>query len=444
MNISMPKGAEIIIEKLYSYGFEAYAVGGCVRDSLMGNTPDDWDITTDALPQQVKDIFSDTKVIETGISHGTVTIILNDELYEVTTFRCDGEYSDHRHPDKVKFANLLIDDLKRRDFTINAIAYNNKHGIIDPYGGVKDIENGIIKAVGNAEKRFEEDGLRILRGLRFASKLGFAIEENTANAMDNCKDYLDYVAGERKYIEICKLILGENALQVLLKYPHIIGVAIPEIKDCIGFNQQNRHHIYDVWEHTARAVVSAPKDKITRLAMLLHDAGKSLSFTVDEDGVGHFYGHAKHSVELCKSFFSRSGEAGDIRQRVERLVEYHDSTILFDVKNIKRWLGRLGEEDIFRFLDAKCADCLAQDSQYHNRLEELNALRTAIKDLLARKPCFTRGQLEVNGRDIIGLGVSGVQVGKVLDYLLDSVIEEKCKNNREELIKKAMYFIDKQ
>ncbi len=442
MNFSMPSVPERIINRLYEHGFEAYAVGGCVRDALMGKTPDDWDITTNAEPYQVKDIFADAKVIETGIAHGTVTVILNNEHYEVTTFRCDGEYSDHRHPDKVEFAKSLKEDLARRDFTVNAMAYNHKEGLIDLYGGACDLNNKLIRAVGKAEKRFEEDGLRILRGLRFASCLGFEIDENTALAMDNCKGYLHYVAGERKYVEICKLLSGQNALSVMLKHPHIIAEVVPEIKACIGFDQQNEHHIYDVWEHTARAVAVAPKDKITRLALFLHDAGKPSCFSIDENGVGHFYGHAKRSIELCKTFFSKSGEASEIRQRVEKIVEYHDSEILLDAKSIKRWLRRMGEEDIFRLVDVKRADCLAQAPKHRDRIDKLEKLRSMIGEILEQKPCFTRAQLAVNGRDIMNLGVSGVKVGEVLDYLLDLVIDEKCVNGKDELLKRAEYFID--
>ncbi|MBR2472906.1 MAG: HD domain-containing protein [Clostridia bacterium] len=442
MNILMPSGAETIINRLYEYGYEAYAVGGCVRDALMGKAPDDWDITTNAEPQQVKDIFTDAKVIETGIAHGTVTVILNSEHYEVTTFRCDGKYSDHRHPDKVEFAKNLKEDLARRDFTINAMAYNHKVGIIDLHGGFTDLKHKIIRAVGVAEKRFEEDGLRILRGLRFASCLGFEIDDNTALAMKKCKSYLCYVAGERKYVELCKLLSGQNVLSVLLEYAYIIAEAVPEINSCIGFDQKNEHHIYDVWEHTVRAVAVAPKDKITRLALLLHDSGKPSCFSIDDNGVGHFYGHTKYSIEICNSFFSKSGEANEVRQRVKRLIEYHDSVISSDARSIKRWLGRLGEEDIFRLIDIKKADCLAQAPKHHDRVDKLEELRATIKEVLEEKPCFTRAKLAVNGRDIMDLGVNGHMVGKVLDYLLDSVIEEKCVNTRDELLKRAEYFID--
>ena len=444
MKISIPVGATMIIDRLYENGFHAYVVGGCIRDALMNKEPDDWDITTDALPEQVKMVFKDAKVIETGISHGTVTVILNGEHYEVTTYRVDGKYTDHRHPDTVDFSRRLEDDLARRDFTINAIAYNYRDGLIDPYNGSNDINAKVIRAVGKAEKRFEEDGLRILRGLRFASRLGFEIDEETSRAMKECMNYLNFVAGERKYTEICKLLLGKNVLDVLLGYPDIIATAIPEIKKSINFDQCNHHHIYDVWEHTAHSVAEAPCDKITRLAMLLHDSGKPYCMSVDTNGTGHFYGHAKHSVELARSFFSRSGEATEIRQRVSRLIEYHDSTVMNDEKIIKRWLGKLGEDDLLRLIDVKIADCMAQAPQYHNRLNELTCLADKIREVISQKPCFLRGHLAINGKDLIGLGINGVQIGVVLDKLLNAVIEEKCRNDRKELLELAISFIDMQ
>lgn len=442
MKISLPIGAEMIIDRLYDNGYCAYVVGGCVRDILMDKIPDDWDITTNALPEQVKNIFTDAKVIETGIAHGTLTVIINSEHYEVTTFRCDGNYTDHRHPDNVEFAKSIENDLARRDFTINAMAYNHHEGLIDLYGGIEDITNRKIRAVGEANKRFEEDGLRILRGIRFSSCLDFEIEQKTAEAMIACKEYLNYVAGERKYVELCKMLMGKNVLNVLLRHAKIISVAVPEIANCIGFNQQNPHHIYNVWEHTAYSVASAPYDKITRLAMLLHDSGKPNCFTVDSEGIGHFYGHAKYSVQHAHNFFSRSGETKEIRHRVSKLIEYHDSTIVNDTKSIKRWLARLGEEDLLRLIWVKKADCMAQSPKYHIRINDLEQLIDVIHEVINQKPCFSRMQLAIDGHDVMDLGAKGTGIGQVLDMLVDAVIEEKCSNNKDELIALAADFID--
>jgi len=437
MNVKFPSGAGFIIDRLKEHGYDAYFVGGCVRDALMGRECCDWDITTSAHPDRVCEIFASYKVIRTGIVHGTVTVMIDGQGYEVTTFRADGEYKDHRHPDSVIYAGRVEDDLSRRDFTVNSMAYNEQTGTVDLFGGQSDIDNKLIRAVGDPCKRFEEDALRILRGLRFASQLGFDIEPGTADAMRKCRGLIRCVSGERIYQEICKLIMGDNALKVMLEYADIIAVAVPEIAPAVGFDQRNKHHIYTVWDHTAYAVANSPKDLICRLVMLLHDSAKPDTFTVDAKGTGHFYGHAVLSAQKAERFFERSGERSSIRNRVCRLIHLHDSDLFSGERSIKRWLSKLGEDDLLRLIDIKKADSSAQAPEYRNRLSELEKTRTKVNDIIGQKPCVTKSMLAVNGNEIMAVGASGEQIGRVLDLLMDAVIDNRCENTKNALLNYA-------
>ena len=437
MDINIPNGALSVLNRFAQNGCSAYIVGGCVRDAVMGRECNDWDITTSALPWQTKDIFSDKKVIETGISHGTVTVIADNEPYEITTFRADGEYSDHRHADEVIFSDSIEDDLSRRDFTVNAMAYNPNSGFIDLFGGIDDINSKIIRAVGDAKKRFEEDALRILRGLRFAAQLGFEIETCTKRAMFECKHLIVHLSAERIYQEICRLIQGQHALDVMLEYGEIIAEAVPEIASSIGFDQKNKHHIYNVWDHTAYSVANSPFDPVCRLVMFLHDCGKPDTFTVDESRTGHFYGHSKVSAAKAEVFFERSGAGNDIKNRVCKLIYLHDSDIFGGERSIRRWLGKLGEPDLRRLIDIKRADNLSQAPQYRGRLMELESIKEKVDRIVAQKSCVNKSMLDINGNDIMALGYQGVQIGYVLDELLDAVIESRCNNTKDELIRYA-------
>ena len=438
MNINIPDGALFILNKLAQHDCRAYIVGGCVRDAIMGRACNDWDITTSALPQQTKDIFADKKVIETGIAHGTVTVIVDGEHYETTTFRADGEYTDHRHPDEVCFSRNIDDDLSRRDFTINAMAYSPQNGLVDLFGGVSDISSKIIRAVGDPHKRFEEDALRILRGLRFAAQLGFKIEPDTRRAMFECRGLISCLSGERIYQEICKLIMGKYALDVLLEYGDIIAAAVPEIASSIGFDQKNKHHIYTVWDHTAYSVSNSPDDLICRLLMLLHDCGKPDTFTTDSSGTGHFYGHAKISAAKAEGFFDRSGAGNSVKNRVCKLIYLHYSDIFCGERSIRRWLGKLGQEDLLRLVDIKTADNMSQAPEYRGRINDLQIIRQKIGDIIAQKPCVEKSKLAVNGNDIMALGFCGAEIGHLLDELLDAVIESRCANTKDELISYAL------
>ncbi len=437
MKINSPYGASFIIDRLAQHNFSAYLVGGCVRDAVMGRDVNDWDITTSALPEQICEMFADMKVIKTGLAHGTVTVMVDGEGYEVTTFRSDGEYTDHRHPDRVTFASDVGDDLSRRDFTINAMAYNTDSGFLDLFGGIADIENQMIRAVGDPKKRFEEDALRILRGLRFASQLGFDIEPATKNAMHSSKDLLRFVSGERIYVELCKLIMGDNAQKVLLDFAEVIAVAVPEIALSVGFDQRNKHHIYNVWEHTVHAVSNSPKDLICRLVMLLHDCGKPDTFSVDVEGTGHFYGHAKVSAQKAESFFERSGAGNNIKDICCSLINLHDSDLFSGDRSIRRWLGKLGLDNLLRLIDIKRADNLAQAPEYMDRLEKLAATRCKVLDIAASQPCVSKSMLAVDGNHIKALGYTGREIGAVLDELLDAVIDGRCDNSEDALLKYA-------
>ncbi len=437
MIINIPYGASFIIDRLAEHNFSAYLVGGCVRDAVMGRDVNDWDITTSALPEQICELFADMKVIKTGLAHGTVTVMVDGEGYEVTTFRSDGEYTDHRHPDQVSFASDVLDDLSRRDFTVNAMAYNSQSGLLDPFCGIVDIENRIIRAVGDPKMRFEEDALRILRGMRFASQLGFDIEPATKNAMHSSRDLLGFVSGERIYAELCKLIMGDNAQKVLLDFADVIAVAVPEIAMSVGFDQRNKHHIYNVWEHTVRAVCNTPKDLTCRLVMLLHDCGKPYTFSVDAEGTGHFYGHAKVSACKAEAFFERSGAGNSIKDICCSLINLHDSDLFSGERSIRRWLGKLGLDNLLRLIDIKRADNLAQAPEYMDRLEKLAATRRKIQDIAAAEPCVSKSMLAVDGNHIKSLGYMGREIGAVLDELLDAVIDGRCENSEDALLEYA-------
>lgn len=353
--IALPCGASAILHALQSHGFEAYVVGGCVRDSLLGITPKDWDICTSATPQQVKEIFASHRIIETGVQHGTVTIVMQDGQYEVTTFRTDGSYSDHRRPDTVSFTGSISEDLSRRDFTMNAIAYNGS-GLLDFYNGLSDLQSVTISCVGSADARFKEDALRMMRALRFSSVYGFFIEPATAAAIHKNKDLLRLIAAERINGELCKLLCGKNALTVLLEYSDVLAVIIPELAPCIGFDQNNRYHQYTVYDHMMHAVANCKTDSLpVRLALFLHDIGKPLCYTEDENG-GHFHGHAVPSRDIAKTILERLRFDTKTKNEVLELILYHDALIEPTPKTVRRWLNKVGEERLRQLLLVREAD----------------------------------------------------------------------------------------
>ncbi len=433
----LPPAVAAAVERLCARGFSAYAVGGCVRDALLGKVPNDWDITTSARPEETVSAFADCRVIETGIQHGTVTVILGGTPLEITTYRNDGEYKDNRHPVSVSFSNRIEDDLSRRDFTVNAMAYTPGEPIIDLFGGAEDLEKGMIRAVGDPTTRFEEDGLRILRGIRFASVLDFEIEDETAKAIHACRDLLCNIAPERIRVEFCKLLCGRGAVRILREYIDVIGVFLPELLSCVGFLQNTKYHHLDVFEHTLAAVELAPADLITRLSVLLHDVGKPLSYTEDENG-GHFKGHGKVGTELSYKILRRLRFDNDTTDRVCALVEVHDNVPPAEKRAVKRLLRRFGEEDTRRLFEIQKCDRLAHAPLYREFATDYDRLEALIQEIREENACLSLSTMAVKGNDLIAIGIpAGKALGKILDTLLEEVIDGTLPNEKDALLKRA-------
>jgi len=433
MNAEYPKGVLEVLQKLEAAGYEAWCVGGCVRDLLLGRPVNDWDVTTSALPEETMALFGDA-AFPTGLKHGTVTVRADGMPVEVTTYRCDGNYLDHRRPESVTFTRSLEEDLQRRDFTINAIAVNLRGEVRDPFDGMVDIKTKTLRCVGNADQRFEEDALRMMRGLRFSAVLGFSVAPATEKSIRNQRELLREIAVERIWTELEKLLMGLHASAVLRCFPEVIGVFWPEILPMVGLDQRNRHHCYDVWEHSLRAVEAVPSDLVLRCAALLHDVGKPPCFTVDEKGIGHFYGHGVVSRQLTDEMLRRMKCSADFRERVVRLVDWHDRPIPCTEKSLRRALRKLGEEELRLLLELKRADNLAQAPEYRSRQQELDALEELLQTLLDQDACFSLRQLAVNGNDLLALGLSGPEVGAALEKLLSAVVDGEVPNDRHALL----------
>ena len=433
--MDFPAQVNTVLRRLRDAGFPAYAVGGCVRDRRMGAEPKDYDVTTAALPQQIEAVFAGEKLIETGLKHGTVTVLTGGMPVEVTTFRVDGAYSDARHPDAVTFTASLAEDLARRDFTVNAMAWDPEEGLVDPYGGAADLTDRVIRCVGDPDKRFSEDALRILRALRFSSTLGFVIEENTAAALRRNRALLERVSAERVAAELNQLLRGAAVKRVLLDYPEVLGVVLPELLPMRGFDQRNPHHVYDVLEHTAVAVEHVPPETAPRWAALLHDSGKPACFTQDENGVGHFYGHPAESARIADAALRRLRLDTATRERVVVLVRCHDRTIEPTETAVKRALNRFGPEAFFQLLALKRADNLAQSPEYRDRQTLYDELERLAREILERRECFSLKDLAVNGTDLIAAGVApGPAVGAALRTLLDAVMDGRAENEKATLL----------
>ena len=431
----LPQAVQYVLERLEDAGFAAYAVGGCVRDTLLGRTPGDWDVTTAARPEQVLALF-DGYAIPTGLKHGTVTVRAGEMHIEVTTFRADGTYTDHRRPDQVFFSDRLEEDLCRRDLTVNAMAMDLRGHITDLYGGREDLEAGILRCVGEPERRFEEDALRILRTLRFAAVLGFSVEPRTDAALRVKAPLLRCIAPERILTEMDKLLCGSHVLPVLLNWPDVLAMFLPEIAPCVGFNQHNRHHIYDVWGHSAHAVAAVPAEVVLRWTMLLHDIGKPACFTRDEQGVGHFYGHPAISADLAADICRRLRMDNRTAERIVTLVRWHDRDIARTEKAIARAVSQLGEETFRQLLEVKRADNAAQSPEDRCRLADIQQAEDLLNTLLAKRQCFSLKDLAVKGGDLMALGLRGSEVGDALQYLLNAVLDG-TPNDKETLLKLA-------
>lgn len=429
----IPEYVKNVLRKLEDAGYEAWCVGGCVRDLHLGRIPEDWDVTTSARPEETMAVFG-AVALPTGLKHGTVTVKSEEGSVEVTTYRRDGDYLDHRRPESVAFTTSLEEDLLRRDFTVNAMAMDLREQVCDPYGGFQDLEAGILRCVGDGERRFEEDALRILRGLRFAACLGFEIEPEAAAAIRKKKELLREIAVERIWVEMTKLLVGVGVVRILREYVDIFGVFWPELLEMVDLNQKNRHHIYDVWEHTLHAVACTEQHLILRCAVLFHDVGKPKCMTVDENGVGHFYGHPEISAALTDELLRRLKVDNATRETVVRLVAWHDRNIPRTERGVGRALRELGETDLRRLLAVKRADNLAQAPEYHGIQLEIDKAEQIMERLLEENACVSLRQLSVTGRDLMALGVFGPAVGEGLNLLLDAVIDGLAENRRESLL----------
>lgn len=431
----LPSYVKEVLCRLEDAGFEAYVVGGCVRDDLLGLKPTDYDIATSATPIETKSVFPLERTIDIGMKHGTVGVVFPQGVVEITTFRLDGTYSDARHPQDVSFVASLEEDLKRRDFTINAMAYSPRRGLIDLHGGEKDLQNKTIRCVGDPQKRFSEDALRIIRAIRFASTLGFQLDDSTKKAALDLRDRLKYVARERVSVEFVKMLCGKNVKRVLLDMIDVVGTFIPQVLDMKGFAQKNPHHIYDVLEHTAVVVENVPSICELRLAAFLHDIGKPSTFTLDATGVGHFYGHAKKSIEIATEVLSLLRIERNVMSRTLLLIEWHDRWIEPKKSSIKRAMSKLTPEPFFALLDLKRADNLAQHPDFRDRLLVYDQIQSIAEEIMNEKQCFSLKDLAINGDDLIRLGVSpGKEIGEILNILLEDVIEERVANVHDVLL----------
>lgn len=439
MTMDMPKNVDTAINLLQSAGFEAYAVGGCVRDSLLGKTPNDWDITTSAKPEDMKSVFADFHCIDTGIKHGTVTVVIDGEPLEITTFRLDGEYEDNRHPKSVTFTSDLGADLGRRDFTVNAMAYSKMTGTVDLFGGQNDLKNKIIRCVGDPDRRFNEDALRILRALRFASALDFEIEEKTAQSLlKNCA-LLGNISEERIAKELLKLVCGKGARRILTDFAPALFEILPELQPMYKNSHDNPHHCYDIYEHTLIAVESIDPEPTLRFAMLLHDCGKPAVKKFDENGVAHFYGHQRISAEISAQILARLKVSNKFRDEILFLVSNHDRWELYEnTEKMPRYLSKFGLDGVLKLLKVMRADVLAQSPEYRYRLDQIADAEEIAKNLAAQKPCLSLSELQINGRTLMDIGIpQGRKLGAVLAQLLDEVIDGVTKNTQEALTTRA-------
>ncbi|MBQ3331200.1 MAG: CCA tRNA nucleotidyltransferase [Ruminococcus sp.] len=444
MKIYLPENVKLIIDKLRNSGYNCYAVGGCVRDSLRGVAPHDWDFTTSATPDEIERVFADHRTIDVGKNYGTVAVLMGGELYEITTYRIDGKYSDSRHPDAVRFSDRIKDDLARRDFTVNAMAYNDCDGLIDLFGGGQDLAFGVIRCVGRPDERFCEDALRILRALRFASVLGFTIEPETSEAILKQKGLLNDIAAERIREEFLKLLCGDKADFILRRYRKVISVFIPELRGTFDFEQNSRHHNRDLYRHTVAAVHNVEPEPLLRVTMLFHDIGKPLAQTTDKQGVCHYHGHQKLGAAMTREILRRLCMPSVFIDEVCTLIRWHDERFKPDTVMIKRYLKRLGADAMQKLMLVQRADILAQSPYMREeKLSNLTAVSEELNRIITSGECYSLRQLSVNGSDLLHLGMSsGIQIGQTLDQLLDKVIEGELPNEKELLLDRAKIMID--
>lgn len=439
IQIQIPEKVNIIIRTLAAAGYEAYAVGGCVRDAVLGREPADWDITTSASPMEVKALFK--KTIDTGLQHGTVTILLGNEGFEVTTYRVDGEYEDFRHPREVRFTKSLLEDLKRRDFTINAMAYSQEEGLVDEFDGMGDLKRGIIRCVGDAQERFKEDALRMLRAIRFSAQLGFVLDEGTRAAIRKLCGNLKKVSAERIQAELVKLLTSPHPEKLREAWESgITRVVLPEFDVCMACGQNNPHHIYSVGEHTLHALEQTEADKVLRLAVLFHDFGKPQVKNTDAEGIDHFKRHPEVSEELAGKILRRLKFDNETTGQVKKLVWCHDYHPALTPAGVRRAVNRIGEELFPLYLKVQRADILAQNpAMQEPKLQALQEVGQLYDRIRQEKECVTLKQLAVSGRDLMEAGfASGPGLGEILQYLLELVLEKPEQNRKDRLLQEAL------
>ena len=429
--MKLPDYALLCIRRLEEAGFAAYAVGGCVRDAVLGLTPHDYDLCTSAKPHQLKALFADFPLVTAGEKHGTIGVVVEGNVVEITTFRTEGGYTDSRHPTWVEFVEDITGDLARRDLTVNAMAYSPTRGFADPFGGREDLKNGILRAVGDPGTRFTEDALRILRAVRFSVRYGLRPEAETEAAMLRLAPLMENLARERVFDELCKLLPAVTA-EDLLRWAPILCQVMPELTPCIGFDQQNYHHLYDVFTHTAKAVETVPGELPLRWAALLHDIGKPGCFTLDAQGVGHFYGHEKVSAEMASAILRRLKAPTALRQRVVFLIEKHMAPLEPDKKYLRRRLSRWGMDAVRQLLALQRADRIATGTEVDDpRFARIEAILAQIE---AENACLTLKDLAIGGRELMALGYSGPAIGQTLNRLLELVIDEQVENEKDALL----------
>lgn len=435
MELKIPQNVQTLMKKLTEAGYGVWAVGGCVRDSLLGQEPHDWDLCTTALPQETAAVFADHNLVRAGEKHGTIGVITGAQLVEITTLRTEGGYTDGRRPDWVKFVPNLKDDLARRDFTINAMAFSPKDGLQDPFGGQEDLKNGILRAVGKPETRFREDGLRIMRGLRFLSRFSLAAEEKTKAAMLSCAPFLEGIAAERIFAELTGALPYLTAKE-LVDFSPVIFAVIPELRPCLGFCQHNPHHSLDVYAHIVHVVEAAPKTVPLRLAALLHDVGKPQCFYRDENGIGHFHGHAQVGAEMAEKILTRLRCSNRLKEQVVTLVLRHGDCRRTTEKGIRRLVGKLGPDMVWDLLALDRADSRGKPTD--DQQEVFDEFEALLNRVLMEDTCFSLRDLAVKGRDLMALGIpAGPKLGQALQELLSRVTEGELPNEKAALLQAA-------
>ena len=436
MHIKLPNSVEYILNILNKNGHEAFVVGGCVRDSLLNKKPNDWDITTSAEPEEVKKCFKEP-IFDTGLKHGTVSLLINKEIFEITTYRMDGEYKDGRHPENVNFTKSLAKDLERRDFTINAMAYNHIDGLIDLFNGKNDLDNKIIKAVGDPIKRFNEDGLRMMRAIRFAAQLGYKLDKKTYNAIKECSNLITKISAERIENELSKILTSNFPEKIIDLYDlGITNYIMPEFNSIMECEQNNKWHYANVGNHTIDALKNIKNDKILRWAALLHDIGKPESKSTDERGFDHFHGHPKVSVDISKNILKRLKFSNKEKERILSLVELHDSYKV-SKSTVKKWIAKYGDSFVDDLIELQKADSKAHvEAAYEIKFKLIDQLLKYKNEIIEENSAVSLKDLEINGHDLINIGYNpGKNIGIILNKILEEVISERLSNNKEELIK---------